>query len=1026
MLPQYLRFAGVLCYIQETTIDFTDLFQEGLFGIFGKTGSGKSAILDAMAIALFDATERTSSPSDFLNRYVKDPFVQFRFQTGGHTYEVLRQWRRSKHEEQLVEFQHKTARFAIDGQPVEADRKRDVQAYIQQALGGMGLQHFTLTHVIPQGEFARFLQERPAERQQHLHTLLRLDRFDFQEVIKNQRNELNSQIQGVRGELKGLEEATPDRVKALQQAIHKLQQQREEAARQISTLEQEVQRQDQAGQYQTEWETAQQELARLAEQAEYIQAQEQALNQWQAARQVIPYLEQYEAAQAKVTASENQLQATEQALAQAQAHEAEQKQAYENAARRRETEKPGLEQSLRQLSEAKPYKQQLTQAATTLADERSEHAAAQEAVTQAQQALDTVNQTLQQREEARAALDRSLQALQQAQEAEQALQAPAERWQQVAQELAKRRQTYRTQEAKLKDVVAEREQWTSDPALAKTTEALREQLAAQQAKLQEQQQTLDYWKAQQRWAQAVDELTPGEPCPLCGSTAHPAPVKPPEEAEQALREAQQAYESQDHLRQKLERALGTLPQLQQREQELRQALQELQDEGTALRQEQDQLQERLGERSAEELQALPQRIRERSQELARQRQQLQASDTAIQDLRQQRDQTYQPRLQSAQQRRQRAEQAIEQARQQYEQARQQLAAFELAPDADLAAREKALSDQLQQLEQAEEQGRLAYQEAQQARQHQQSKRAHQQQALADSRQEAAQSWQKLEAQIAAAGFASVEALQQVRDAGQQRDWAALQQEIEQHKQRQATAANNEAYYAAKLKEQPYDEAAHRANKAALHQHRDQLQELDKQLGAQRRELESLQTQLQRRQALEQQLQQLNERLNRVKDLAQLLEGRRFAKYAASIYMNRVCAAASRRIAQLTGNRYALSVTPELHFRVLDRLNGGQQRSVNNLSGGETFIFSLCLALSLSELVAQRGPSFFFLDEGFGTLDEERLDEVMNVLEELRDSGHQVIGLISHVQALRERLQIYLEVEQHPHAERGSVVHYRYS
>ena len=89
----------------------------------------------------------------------------------------------------------------------------------------------------------------------------------------------------------------------------------------------------------------------------------------------------------------------------------------------------------------------------------------------------------------------------------------------------------------------------------------------------------------------------------------------------------------------------------------------------------------------------------------------------------------------------------------------------------------------------------------------------------------------------------------------------------------------------------------------------------------------------------------------------------------------------------------------------DDANGGVRRPVSSLSGGETFLTALALALALSTQIQLRGESpleFFFLDEGFGTLDANLLENVMNTLEKLR-LQNLTIGIISHVPELKNRL-----------------------
>src|SRR3954469_19703976 len=93
---------------------------------------------------------------------------------------------------------------------------------------------------------------------------------------------------------------------------------------------------------------------------------------------------------------------------------------------------------------------------------------------------------------------------------------------------------------------------------------------------------------------------------------------------------------------------------------------------------------------------------------------------------------------------------------------------------------------------------------------------------------------------------------------------------------------------------------------------------------------------------------------------------------------------------------------------------GQDRDTSTLSGGETFLASLALALGLTDVVtAEAGGArieALFVDEGFGTLDEQTLDEVMDVLAGLREGGR-IVGLVSHVAELRQRIPAQVEVRK---------------
>ncbi|MDH4017857.1 MAG: hypothetical protein OEV20_11005, partial [Actinomycetota bacterium] len=103
----------------------------------------------------------------------------------------------------------------------------------------------------------------------------------------------------------------------------------------------------------------------------------------------------------------------------------------------------------------------------------------------------------------------------------------------------------------------------------------------------------------------------------------------------------------------------------------------------------------------------------------------------------------------------------------------------------------------------------------------------------------------------------------------------------------------------------------------------------------------------------------------------------------------------------------------LGLAVLDR-HTGRERSPATLSGGETFYTSLALALGLADVVvAQAGGAqldTLFIDEGFGSLDPDTLDDVMGVIDELRGNGR-VIGIVSHVPELKERIAERLTVRR---------------
>jgi exonuclease SbcC len=172
-------------------------------------------------------------------------------------------------------------------------------------------------------------------------------------------------------------------------------------------------------------------------------------------------------------------------------------------------------------------------------------------------------------------------------------------------------------------------------------------------------------------------------------------------------------------------------------------------------------------------------------------------------------------------------------------------------------------------------------------------------------------------------------------------------------------------------------------------------------------------------------------------LASLVEGKsvdnqlrmRLSAYVLSERLRQVVAAANERLGSMTDRRFTLEQADErgageqrggLSLRVRDEWSG-KQRDPATLSGGETFIVSLALALGLADTVSHEAGGTqldtLFIDEGFGALDATTLDGVMDTLDALRDGGR-VVGLVSHVAELRNRVPSQLEVRK---ARRGSTV-----
>lgn len=201
----------------------------------------------------------------------------------------------------------------------------------------------------------------------------------------------------------------------------------------------------------------------------------------------------------------------------------------------------------------------------------------------------------------------------------------------------------------------------------------------------------------------------------------------------------------------------------------------------------------------------------------------------------------------------------------------------------------------------------------------------------------------------------------------------------------------------------------------IEQNEQTLQTLSQQLGEQL-QLQKTQQQLAQQQAdFYAQLQQLQQHYQEWQKLNSLIgsaDGARYRRFAQGLTLEQLVLLANRQLQQLH-SRYQLArkADAELELVVVDSWQADSTRDTKTLSGGESFLVSLALALALSDLVSHKTRlESLFLDEGFGTLDPDTLESALAALDQLQASGR-MIGIISHVEALKERIPTQIRVHK---------------
>ncbi len=193
----------------------------------------------------------------------------------------------------------------------------------------------------------------------------------------------------------------------------------------------------------------------------------------------------------------------------------------------------------------------------------------------------------------------------------------------------------------------------------------------------------------------------------------------------------------------------------------------------------------------------------------------------------------------------------------------------------------------------------------------------------------------------------------------------------------------------------------------------QQQTCSEQLGQLRQQLKQQQDLASTQQALYLELQAQQAEYQDWQKLNQLIgsaDGAKYRRYAQGLTLQQLIILANRQLQQLH-SRYQLARKPdvELELLVVDSWQADALRDTKTLSGGESFLVSLALALALSDLVSHKTRiESLFLDEGFGTLDPDTLETALSALDALQSSG-KMIGIISHVEALKERIPVQIKV-----------------
>ncbi|NBC07216.1 MAG: ATP-binding cassette family protein, partial [Bacteroidetes bacterium] len=334
------------------------------------------------------------------------------------------------------------------------------------------------------------------------------------------------------------------------------------------------------------------------------------------------------------------------------------------------------------------------------------------------------------------------------------------------------------------------------------------------------------------------------------------------------------------------------------------------------------------------------------------------------------------------------------------------------PATEQARQQAAVKNAESQLENRREAFTAAQQRLAQAQASQKDK----QKAKQQLQQKAAQHRQQLEEEARTAGFEDAASARQAlmpektAQAIEQRQQQLQQRQLELERSLKDTEEQLQQTRSLALTDAEADRLLE-----TLEAEEQQLNEQQQQLGAMA-EKDRLQQERKAKAAglagkIEQQRQQYR-RWAQLNEIIGQADGKKFRTFAQGLTLQKLTQLANIHLQRLHG-RYFIQKREgeELELDIIDTYQADNRRSMNTLSGGESFLVSLALALGLSDLAGQHTQiRSLFIDEGFGTLDENTLDLAIATLENLQASGKK-IGIISHVKELKERIATQIQVEK---------------
>ncbi|WP_044411157.1 AAA family ATPase [Thiomicrospira microaerophila] len=1006
MKPLKLTIQAFGPFANTEVIDFTQLGEHPLFLINGTTGSGKSTLLDAMAFALYgDTTGKDRAANDMRCQYADEALlseVEFIFKLGANIYRIERrpeQERKKSRGEGTTTQKPEAFLYQVNDDGSEdllvSKKIKEFNDKIIELIG-LNSEQFRQVMVLPQGLFRKLLLAESKDREPILSQLFQTHIYKrLEEHIKAQAAQVTRQKQAQLEQVKGIlhtvdcnkRDALHERLDLVKQALATHQQNKHHANEKLKKVEADYQAAEQLKRrFEQRDGLLQQKQSHLESQPQIDQLKQQ-LRSAQAAQKCLPDFQHYQQTQQGVSQLQREIIQDQTALTQAEAGQQKAEHTLAQAHNAYQA-RDGLNQKISQLGGLKPKLNELAEAIQQLKTVQTH--------------VDSKNQAYQ---GALQQLDKRKQQRQAIQERKQTLEKMPFNEAGLVTQINQHTRRIEQHQAwlKLKQTQQQRQH-----------ELTQKQTSLEQAKraLDQQQTALNQLEYNWHLGQAAilaQTLQPNQACPVCGSHDHPRP-------------AQWQADIEPVDKQTIEQAKTSLQNAHQAWLSVQEVVTSLHSQLNSTTEQLDSLIEQHGDLSQLSSEKLQQNFKALQTQLADGREQQALLAKLTQDLQQ-----IENTLQSEQTALEQVHQAWHQAQTQLELAKQKVAHLEqqILPDyRDLNVLLNQISRLTQQVTQLEQ----AYQSAQQQKEQAQNRLIRCQQTLA-SRQTQLEEQRALlqkvqthwQAVLTASEFENELGFQEALvDESRAQAWL---NEIDAYQEQGAKMEGALQQLQTELETTvPPDLPAMQAQRLAEQQAYQAVEDAFNQVSI---DYGKLQSALQKLEQSDVQNQALEAEFEIIGTLSLVLSGENNAKvslqrFVLGVLLDDVLQIATIRLRNMTRGRYDLIRKDSrskglkasgLELEVFDSYTS-QSRHVSTLSGGESFLAALALALGLSDVVQSYAGGIkldtLFIDEGFGSLDPESLELVIDTLKNLQTTGR-IIGIISHVQELKEQMPLRIDV-----------------